>query len=148
MSEEVFTGFTASFRPGGKEYDSPLVVVRGNTIEDLLVKLDADPEVDDLGTAVGRFHAKLSRQFDDAAGVVTTVHAHPGAIPAPTETKPIWASAAPSGGALVANADGTYPPCPHGTRPRKPWTSPKNGKRYLFCTLDRGAPGACPSVTV
>ena len=73
MSDEQFTGFTASFRPGGKDYDSPLLVVRANTVEELLVKLDADPDEDDLGTAVGRYHDKLRRQFDDAAGVAAVI---------------------------------------------------------------------------
>lgn len=147
MSEE-FTGFTASFKPGGTGYDSPLVVIRGSTIEELLVRLDANPDEDDLGTAVGRFHDRLRRQFDDAVGV--SAPSETFTLPAPAEApKPIWASApAASSGGLAPNADGTYPPCPHGTRNRKPWTSPRNGKVYLFCALDKGAPGACPTVTL
>ena len=148
MSDEQFTGFTASFRPGGKDYDSPLLVVRANTVEELLVKLDASPDEDDLGTAVGRYHDKLRRQFDDAAGVSTpTAGGFAPAAPAHSEA-PIWGGGSPSSGLLTPNPDGTYPACPHGSKPRKPWTSPRNGKRYLFCVLDKGAPGACPSVTV
>lgn len=134
--------YTASFRPGGKDYDSPLVVVRANTEEDLLVRLEADPEEDDLGTAIARFHEKLRRQFTDVMSDYGPAEAKADVVPTP-----IWASAAASGG-LTPNPDGTYPPCPHGTRPRKPWKSPRNGKVYLFCALDKGAPGACPTVTL
>ena len=146
MSDEQHTGFTVSFRPGGKDYDSPLVVIRANTVEDLLVKLDANPDEDDLGSAVGSYHDKLRRQFEDAAGVsVATV------IPiSHAPSAPIWEAGGPGAvaGPLTPNPDGTYPACPHGHRPRKPWTSPRNGKRYLFCALDKGAPGACPTVTL
>lgn len=148
MSDESYTGFTVSFRPGGKDYDSPLLVVRGNTVEDLLVKLDADPDEDDLGTAIGRYHDKLRTQFDDICAVSTPAPAAVTEIPT-TTAGPIWGggSVAPSG-PLSPNPDGTYPPCPHGNRPRKPWKSPRNGKVYLFCALDKGAPGACPTVTL
>ena len=140
MSDETFTGYTASFRPGGAGYDSPLVVVRGANETDLIDKLGGD-EDDELGDVIARYHEKLRRQFDD----VVVASTPPGESPSPA---PIWNQGPPTASSLSPNPDGTYPPCPHGSRPRKPWTSPKNGKRYLFCTLDRGAPGACPSVTV
>lgn len=147
MSDDAYTGFTVSFKPGGTGYDSPMLVVRGNTEAELLERLGVDPSDPDgtceLGVAIGSYHDKLRRQFSDTAG------APPGGSPAPAAAAtPIWNSAPAAATGLTPNGDGTYPACPHGSRPRKPWTSPKNGRVYLFCALDKGTPGACPTVTL
>ena len=145
MSEEAYTGFTVSFKPGGTGYDSPMLVVRGNTEEELLRRLDADPLHNDIGSAVANFHAKLRQQFDAIVGGAPV----PVQASAPAAPAPIWASAPPSAsGGLTPNPDGTYPPCQHGNRPRKPWTSPRTNRTMLFCSLDKGTPGACATVTL
>lgn len=144
MSDDAYTGFTVSFKPGGTGYDSPMLVVRGNTEEELLIRLEADPTDGDVGTAIAEYHAKLRARFDEVVGGAPV----PAQATAPAAT-PIWNSApAAASGGLTANPDGTYPPCPHGTRPRKPWTSPKTGRTMLFCALDKGSPGVCATVTL
>lgn len=150
MSEE-FTGYTASFRPGGSGYDSPLVVVRASSVEELLEKLSSEGPNTDLSTAVYEFDQMLKEDYvGSAKEPIKAAAEHFASAPSPTatgSTTPIWAAAQPAG-LLTPNPDGTYPPCPHGSSPRKVWTSPRNGKRYLFCKLGKGTPGACESVVV
>ena len=144
MADTEQSTYTVSFRPT-RDFDSPLIVVRGDSKGELETAVNDAIELSDL-------FAAAAGSFADAFGTKETKKSPvtvSAAVVAPAEPKPIYETrpeVVTDPGEAGPYPDGTYPPCSHGSKPRRPWRSPRNGKVMLFCALDKGHPDACPTL--
>ena len=125
MSDESPTDtYTASFKthPG---YDASLIVVRGNTVEELVANAQALTNGDTSALQV-------------VVDVQNTLHAiNTVSAPDVPQSEPAPAQQAPQGAAEVVRV------CSHGKRVRKTGTSAKGAWAGWFCPLPKGSPDQC-----
>jgi hypothetical protein len=128
----------------GRDFDSPWIVVSGDTPAEALANLD---QVGMLGGAAAVANAAKSLQATytvaGATGPVQDVT--PPAPTTPTAPPQATAPAAPAAPAPTAPpADAMF--CQHGQRTR--YEGSKNGRKYVgyFCPLPKGTQGQCEPI--
>jgi hypothetical protein len=125
MSDESPTDtYTASFKthPG---YDASLIVVRGNTVEELVANAQALTNGDTSALQV-------VVDVQNTLHAINNVSAPDVPAPAPQASEP-----APAGAAEVVRV------CSHGKRVRKTGNSAKGAWAGWFCPLPKGSPDQC-----
>jgi hypothetical protein len=130
VSESDTDTYTVSFKTHGG-YDASLVVVRGNTVQELSDNLNAT--FDDLFSLVV-----------DAENLLHTAHA--AKSPTPAAAAPAPAASAPAASPSGAADTGVVHMCTHGKRTRREGTGAKGKWVGHFCPTPKGTADQCKPV--
>jgi hypothetical protein len=123
VSDESATdNYTVSFKTSGG-YDASLLVVRGNTVDELQGNIRA-----------------LQDLFDEVVETENLLHAA-YRVKAPEVPVPAPQAAAP---ATTPTDSGEVRMCVHGKRTERSGTSAKGSWTGFFCPQPKGAPDQCP----